>query len=224
MSDAPDDPAPAPAAARLARWADRLRDLAANGLRYTDDPYQVERFEEVQRISLEMLGLATGLPAGGLEPLAGPLLAQRGPLTVGVAVVLDDAGRVLLQRRADNGRWALPGGLLDVGETPAAGAAREALEETNVRCEPLRLVGVYDSRLWDPEAPLQMLKLAFLCRVLELGDPAAASHAHECAEVAWVDAAALPGPLHAAHDRVVADALAVAAGAAAHFDPPGEAP
>lgn len=206
-------------AARIARWGDRLRDLAANGLRYTDDPYQVDRFREIQAMALEMLALATGAEREELEPLAGSLLARRGPLTLGVAVVLDGDGRVLLQRRRDNGRWALPGGMLDVGETPAAGAVREALEETNVRCEARRLVGVYDSRLWDPDAPQQMLKFAFLCHPSEIGESSEASHAHECTGVAWYPTEALPGPLHAKHERVIADARAVAAGAPAHFDP-----
>ncbi|ONK15794.1 NUDIX domain-containing protein [Streptomyces sp. MP131-18] len=50
------------------------------------------------------------------------------------AVVLDDAGRVLLGRRADNGLWALISGICEPGEQPAETAAREVYEETAVRC------------------------------------------------------------------------------------------
>ena len=51
------------------------------------------------------------------------------------AVVLDAAGRLLLVRRGHapaQGRWSLPGGRLEPGESPAAAAAREVLEETGL--------------------------------------------------------------------------------------------
>ena len=60
----------------------------------------------------------------------------------GVKVVLLHEGRVLLVRRADNGRWTLPAGILEPGEEPAVAAVREVFEETGVHCEVTRLVGV----------------------------------------------------------------------------------
>ena len=59
------------------------------------------------------------------------------------AVVFDDAGRVLLGRRADTGKWHLIGGIVEPGEEPADCIVREVLEETGVRCVAVRLVGVY---------------------------------------------------------------------------------
>ncbi len=59
------------------------------------------------------------------------------------AVVQDDEGRVLLHRRTDNGRWALPGGGMDVGESIGQAAAREVLEETGYVVEPEHVIGVY---------------------------------------------------------------------------------
>src|SRR4051812_36467753 len=57
------------------------------------------------------------------------------------AVVLRDR-EVLLTRRADNGEWAPITGILDPGEEPAPGAAREALEETGVEVRVDRLASV----------------------------------------------------------------------------------
>ncbi|CAL9457519.1 hypothetical protein SUDANB120_02569 [Streptomyces sp. enrichment culture] len=59
------------------------------------------------------------------------------------AVVVDGAGRVLLQRRADNGMWALPGGVMELGESLAQCAARETLEETGISVEITGIVGTY---------------------------------------------------------------------------------
>ena len=58
------------------------------------------------------------------------------------AVVFDDAGRVLLGQRADNGQWGLITGILEPGEEPAAGMLREVLEETGVVAAAERLVSV----------------------------------------------------------------------------------
>ncbi|MFN0095990.1 MAG: NUDIX domain-containing protein [Dehalococcoidia bacterium] len=70
---------------------------------------------------------------------------NRPRLGPGAAVLLmDRAGRVLLQQRDDirppagYGRWAIPGGGIDAGETPRDAALREFEEETGVRLERLR--------------------------------------------------------------------------------------
>ncbi|MFG2908613.1 NUDIX hydrolase [Kitasatospora sp. NPDC048286] len=58
-------------------------------------------------------------------------------------IVVDDAGRVLLQRRTDNGMWALPGGRMDIGESLAGCGIRETREETGIDVEITGIVGTY---------------------------------------------------------------------------------
>ncbi|WP_354639418.1 NUDIX domain-containing protein [Kitasatospora camelliae] len=58
-------------------------------------------------------------------------------------VVVGADGRVLLQRRTDNGMWALPGGVMELGESIAACGIRETLEETGIRIEITGIVGTY---------------------------------------------------------------------------------
>jgi ADP-ribose pyrophosphatase YjhB (NUDIX family) len=62
------------------------------------------------------------------------------------ALLVSHEGRVLLQQRAMDpgaGRWTFPGGFLEVGEAPAAGAARETLEEVGLELNAGPLLGVY---------------------------------------------------------------------------------
>ncbi|AUG75481.1 NUDIX hydrolase [Kitasatospora sp. MMS16-BH015] len=65
-------------------------------------------------------------------------------LVPAASVVLVDAeGRVLLQRRADNGMWALPGGKHEIGESLADCGIRETHEETGIEVEIIGFVGTY---------------------------------------------------------------------------------
>lgn len=61
----------------------------------------------------------------------------------GSAVVVDDEGRILLQRRSDSGNWALPGGAMDIGETFAQSVIREVKEETGFDVRIERIIGIY---------------------------------------------------------------------------------
>ncbi|GAA0938753.1 NUDIX domain-containing protein [Nonomuraea longicatena] len=70
-------------------------------------------------------------------PKANTLVPACGTVTV------DDAGRILLQRRRDTGQWALPMGKMEIGETPSQCAVRETQEETGVTVEPVSMLGIY---------------------------------------------------------------------------------
>ncbi|MCF3120337.1 NUDIX domain-containing protein [Streptomyces arenae] len=59
------------------------------------------------------------------------------------AVVADEHGRVLLQRRRDNGLWALPGGGMDMDDSLPGTAVREVREETGLDVEITGLVDTY---------------------------------------------------------------------------------
>ena len=63
------------------------------------------------------------------------------------ALIRNEAGRVLLQQRSDNGLWGLPGGSTDPGESPAQTVVREVYEETGLLVEPERLLGLFGGKV-----------------------------------------------------------------------------
>ena len=98
------------------------------------------------------------------------------------AIVTDDEGNVLMHRRRDSGLWALPGGVMDIGETIGQCAEREVKEETGLTVQAYRLVGVYS----DPEHVFaysdgevrQEFSVCFACRILS-GDIAVSNESLE---------------------------------------------
>lgn len=107
------------------------------------------------------------------------------------AVVVDDDERILLVRRADNGLWAIVGGVLEPGEQPAPAIVREVHEETGVHVVPERICTVYtEPPMTYPNGDrAQYLDIAFRCR--PVGGRARVND-DESLEVAWFPADALP--------------------------------
>jgi len=79
--------------------------------------------------------------------IQGDRVGRNGVLRPGAAAIIfdDSRQRVLLTRRTDNGRWCLPGGGMDPGESAEEACVREVLEETGLRVRVTRLIGVYTS-------------------------------------------------------------------------------
>jgi 8-oxo-dGTP pyrophosphatase MutT (NUDIX family) len=123
------------------------------------------------------------------------------------AVVLDDAGRVLLGRRADNGRWAVISGILEPGEQPGVAVAREVLEETGVTVVVDGLAAVDADRdvvVYPNGDQAQYLDLTFACRAVD-GEARVADD--ESTDVGWFHPDALPEPLAASSRRRIGRAL-----------------
>jgi GNAT superfamily N-acetyltransferase/ADP-ribose pyrophosphatase YjhB (NUDIX family) len=110
------------------------------------------------------------------------------------AVVRNDHGEVLLARRADFGQWGLVSGILEPGEQPAAGLAREIEEETGVVAQigPLTAVWTLPEVTYPNGDRSQYLDLCFLARYVS-GE--ARVNDDESTEVGWFGVDSLPPDL-----------------------------
>ena len=129
-------------------------------------------------------------------------------LTPGVAaVIVNNRGEVLLQRRSDDGRWGLPGGAMEPGEEPAETLVREVREETALEVVPERIVGVYsgpDFRVrYGNGDEAMILSITFACRP-GAGEPRV--NDDESLEIRYFAPDALP-PMESRHVMRIADAL-----------------
>ncbi|HCK66196.1 MAG TPA: NUDIX hydrolase, partial [Anaerolineae bacterium] len=81
------------------------------------------------------------------QVLFGHRLGKQGQIRIGCCAVIFDSKRekVLLTQRTDNGRWCLPGGAMDSGESASEACEREVFEETSLKVKAKRLIGVYSN-------------------------------------------------------------------------------
>ena len=81
------------------------------------------------------------------QVIYGPRLGKEGELRLGCSATIFDETRqkVLLTQRMDNGRWCLPGGHMESGESAAEACEREVWEETGLKVRATRLLGVYSN-------------------------------------------------------------------------------
>ncbi len=134
--------------------ADELRSVADMGLRYSEIEYDRERYRRVRELSARLVASIEERSLGEVMEEYEGSLSHVTPFIGADAAVFRD-GHILLIRREDNGLWAMPGGVTDVGETWAESAERELREEAGVESRAAGLLGVFDSRLWGSRSKAQ---------------------------------------------------------------------
>lgn len=125
-------------------FAIRIQSIAQTGLQYGKDKYDRERYEELRKISAEMMSEKTDIPVNKIYDLFCSETGYQTPKVDTSAAVFID-GKILLVHE-NNGTWSLPGGWCDTDQSVASNTEKEVFEETgfNVRAE--RIIAVHDWR------------------------------------------------------------------------------
>lgn len=125
-------------------FAIHIQSIAQAGLQYGKDKYDRERYEELRKISAEMMSEKTDIPVNKIYDLFCSETGYQTPKVDTRAAVFID-GKILLVHE-NNGTWSLPGGWCDTDQSVASNTEKEVFEETgfNVRAE--RIIAVHDWR------------------------------------------------------------------------------
>lgn len=147
-------------------WVWQLQSIAQAGLTYSRDPYDIERFEAIQKLAAEITAVHTNLSPSQILPI---FAAESGYATPKIdvrGVVFRDEKLLLVRERSD-GLWTLPGGWADVGDAPSTAVTREIAEESGFVTEAVKLLALYDRNQHPhPPIPAHTYKLFFLCRII----------------------------------------------------------
>lgn len=138
-----------------------LKAIAEAGLRFSDDPYDRERYARIHQLaSMPIAAAAPGFAWPVEFGYATPKVDVRAIVFEG-----DIADRVLLVRETCNGLWTLPGGWADLNLSPSENAIKETREEAGLEVEALKLIACWDKdKQGHPRQPEHIYKLVFLCR------------------------------------------------------------
>jgi ADP-ribose pyrophosphatase YjhB (NUDIX family) len=156
---------PRPSTGTILAWARQLEAIALNGLYFSRDAYDRERYLKLKELAADMLAAELDIsPARAREYWE----AEHGYVTpkVDVRGGVFDGERVLLVRERSDERWTLPGGWVDVNDAPSEAVAREIREESGYEARAVKLAALVDkNRHPHPPGVHHIYKLFFVCEL-----------------------------------------------------------
>jgi ADP-ribose pyrophosphatase YjhB (NUDIX family) len=142
----------------------RLKSIAETGLIYASNEYDKERYLELHELSFRLLSNVSEHSTEALK--ANFLLVKEYP-TAKVDIrglVLSADKKVLLVKESADGKWSLPGGWADIGQSPKEIVVKEYKEETGLDVTAKALLAVFDKKMHaHPPQPYYVYKLVFYC-------------------------------------------------------------
>lgn len=122
---------------------EEIQTIARNGLNYSANVYDRERYERLLELSTAQYSNLLERPSAEIRTKFLRELGHITPKLGGDAAIFNEHGEVLLMDRADGSGWCLPCGWAEPNERPADTAVRETREETGLEVRVCRLVGVF---------------------------------------------------------------------------------
>ena len=145
------------------KLAVEVQSLAQNGLAYSNNVFDTERYQRLREISVQMIACASDLPQEKIKDLFCCETGYQTPKIDTRAAIFKD-GKILLVHEK-SGSWSLPGGWCDVLESAASNTVKEVLEETGLSCVCERLIAVQDRNRHNlPQYAYGVCKIFMLCR------------------------------------------------------------
>jgi ADP-ribose pyrophosphatase YjhB (NUDIX family) len=171
-------------------WAREIQATAQTGLAFTNDIYDRQRYERLRQLAAEIMAEGGGVGSEAIEALFAEQTGYATPKVDVRGAVFQDGKVLLVQERADPGRWALPGGWADVNRSPRECVIAEVREEAGLDVRPIKLAAVYDRARHPhvPPRPFHVYKMFFICEIVG-GKP---SPGLETADVAFFAIDELP--------------------------------
>jgi len=144
--------------------AKRIQAIAENGLHYSESDYDLDRYTDLEEISIRMISLITQLSQESIQIATREMNGYRTPKVDVRCVIFNDRDEILMVKERIDSCWSLPGGWCDVGYTPREVAEKEAFEEAGIRVRSHRVLAIFDKKMHDhPEDLFYSYKIFMEC-------------------------------------------------------------
>jgi len=126
--------------------AKRVQAVAENGLHYSENDYDIDRYNDLEEIATRMIALITNLSTDTIRVATPEKNGYRTPKIDVRCVIFNDSDEILMVKERVDSCWSLPGGWCDVGYTPREVAEKEAFEEAGIRVRAHRVLAIFDKK------------------------------------------------------------------------------
>ncbi|MED3823000.1 NUDIX hydrolase [Priestia flexa] len=148
-------------------WVKRIQSLSQAGLAFSKDVYDLERYEELRSISVEIMAQYTGLEMEKIRNLFTNETGYQTPkIDVRGAVFKD--GKILMVRENIDDKWSLPGGFCDISFSPTENIVKEIKEESGYEVISKKMLALLDmNKHPHPPQPYHYYKLFIQCDIVD---------------------------------------------------------
>lgn len=148
------------------RWAKQLQAIAQNGLTFGKDPFDIERYESLRQLTVEIMATHSDADLRAVRDLFAREDGYATPKVAVLAAVFQGDTILLVKGRRDH-LWTVPGGWADVGETPSDAIVREVREESGYETKAVKLLALHDRDSRGlPPLPFHVYTLFFRCELI----------------------------------------------------------
>lgn len=149
---------------RIVDIALELQALARNGLTYTKDIYDKERFENISKLAAELIEIKTELDGKVVLDIFNNQKGYQTPKVETRGVIFQDNKLLLVKEK---NKWALPGGWMDYNMKVSTNTIKEVEEETGLQVQTKRIIAVQNRNIHNyPKTIFEVIKIFVECEVI----------------------------------------------------------
>ncbi len=178
----------------------KIHSISRIGLLYSKDPYALENYEEIRKITIEAIENFNNLS------FERPLYFERNvyptPNLSVRTIIFNENHELLMVQETKNGLWSLPGGWIDLYDSPSEGAKKECLQEAGAEVEILNLLGIKDVSQYS-SSKLSEFVIVFEGRLKSFIQ----EHCHETSDVKFFSLDKLPPLSNKLYKEIMDDFL-----------------
>ncbi|MAE81914.1 MAG: ADP-ribose pyrophosphatase [Flammeovirgaceae bacterium] len=151
----------------ILEYLKRIQAMAKTGLTYSENPYDIERYEEMRDSTNELLAQLSNAPLETFKFHFEELDNDYPTPKVDVRGLVMKEGKILLIQEKTDQKWSMPGGWCDIGYSASENVVKEVFEEAGIRVKPVRILSVWDKAKQDhPHDIRYVYKINFLCEIV----------------------------------------------------------